>query len=245
MEIQGCAFGRHEPEQSKPEPVKTSTPANVKVLYSEDGVEVYKNTDNIVPASSTKKEEEKPLVVEPPKPKEQPDPPDAVIPVGATCLHKGCNALYKDDSSRTEECIYHPGNPLFHEGSKGWDCCKKMTLIFDDFLSLEGCTVGIHKFVPEPKVSTVDVRYDYYQMGDWVIITFYSKNCDKTNSNVTFKPNEINVKLKLSDGQIFNKTISFAGGKIINHSASSFSILTTKVEIKLKKHATGGDWTRL
>jgi len=55
MEIQGCAFGRHEPEQSKPEPVKTSTPANVKVLYSEDGVEVYKNTDNIVPASSTKR----------------------------------------------------------------------------------------------------------------------------------------------------------------------------------------------
>jgi len=220
----------------------------VKVVSSADGVEVYKNTDNVptFPASSTKKtEEEKPQVVEPPKTKEQPDPPDAVIPVGATCLHKGCSALFKDDSSRTEECIYHPGNPLFHEGSKGWDCCKKMTLFFDDFLSLEGCTVGVHKFVPEPKLSTVNVRNDFYQMGEWVILTFYAKNCDKTHSNVTFKPNEINVKLKLSDGQTFLKTISFTGGKIIDHSASNFSIMSTKVEIKLKKHSSGGDWTRL
>jgi len=160
-------------------------------------------------------------------------------------LHKGCSSVFKDDTSRTEECIYHPGYPLFHEGSKGWDCCQKMTLFFDDFLSLEGCTSGVHKFIPEQKVVVVSVRNDFYQQGDWVILSFYAKNCDKANSSVIFQPNSVSVNLKLADGQTFNKEIIFSGGKIIDAGASKYSIMSTKVEIKLKKHASGGDWTKL
>lgn len=32
------------------------------------------------------------------------------------CVHQGCGKLYTD---ATEECKYHPGPPIFHEGQKG------------------------------------------------------------------------------------------------------------------------------
>ena len=32
------------------------------------------------------------------------------------CVHKGCQKTYQDDN---EECVYHPGPPVFHEGQKG------------------------------------------------------------------------------------------------------------------------------
>ena len=35
--------------------------------------------------------------------------------------------------------MYHPGQPLFHEGSKGWTCCSKKVLEFDEFMKIEGC----------------------------------------------------------------------------------------------------------
>lgn len=72
------------------------------------------------PTPTTKKPEKK---VEKPKEKvwevDTPDAPDAVIAVGAPCTHNGCKATFKDDSSRTETCNYHPGEAEFHEGSKG------------------------------------------------------------------------------------------------------------------------------
>lgn len=94
----------------------------------------------------------------PPKPtvekveEELDDPVDAVIPVGAPCLRNGCKVSYVDHSSRTEKCIYHPGIPLFHEGSKGWTCCKPKVLDFSDFLKIEGCQEGKHKFVKKKTV---------------------------------------------------------------------------------------------
>lgn len=38
-----------------------------------------------------------------------------------------------------EECVHHPGQPIFHEGSKGWTCCKRRVLEFDEFMKIEGC----------------------------------------------------------------------------------------------------------
>ena len=35
--------------------------------------------------------------------------------------------------------MYHPGQPIFHEGSKGWTCCKRRVLEFDEFMRIEGC----------------------------------------------------------------------------------------------------------
>jgi hypothetical protein len=33
------------------------------------------------------------------------------------CVHKGCGKVFTEPSE--EECVYHPGPPIFHEGQKG------------------------------------------------------------------------------------------------------------------------------
>lgn len=58
--------------------------------------------------------------------------------------------------------MYHPGRALFHEGSKGWTCCKRRVLEFDEFMKIEGCKkkkrhlfVGKSRAGGEEKVETV------------------------------------------------------------------------------------------
>ena len=90
----------------------------------------------------------------PPPPPESEDDDDAVeIPDGSICRRKGCGATYKKGSSRDgETCVYHPGAPLFHEGSKGYTCCKRRVLEFDQFMKIEGCkTKNRHLFVGSGK----------------------------------------------------------------------------------------------
>lgn len=44
--------------------------------------------------------------------------------------------------------MHHPGVPIFHEGSKGYSCCKRRVLEFDQFMNIEGCkTKSRHLFV--------------------------------------------------------------------------------------------------
>lgn len=48
--------------------------------------------------------------------------------------------------------MYHPGVPIFHEGSKGYSCCKRRVLEFDQFMKIEGCkTKHKHLFVGSGK----------------------------------------------------------------------------------------------
>ena len=91
------------------------------------------------------------------------DDPSLEIPANATCRRKACNAGYDPSIPREEEkCVHHPGQPVFHEGSKGWSCCKKKVLEFDEFLRIQGCQerkkhlfVGKGKPAGEEKVETV------------------------------------------------------------------------------------------
>ena len=51
-------------------------------------------------------------------------------------------------SRKDEQCVHHPGQALFHEGSKGWTCCKRRVLEFDEFLKIKGCeTKQLHLFL--------------------------------------------------------------------------------------------------
>ena len=55
-------------------------------------------------------------------------------------------------SREDEQCVHHPGQALFHEGSKGWTCCKRRVLEFDEFMKIEGCkTKKRHLFVGKKK----------------------------------------------------------------------------------------------
>jgi hypothetical protein len=138
----------------------------------------------------------------PPEPKEpepeKNDPEDAVIPSGATCLRPACGQTYQgEDRPVDEQCNHHPGVPIFHEGAKGWSCCKKRVLAFDEFLELKGCsTTKKHLFIKpaiEKSTNTSDeevvenVRNDYYQSSAQLTVSFFLKQVKpKGESSVKF-----------------------------------------------------------
>jgi hypothetical protein len=199
-------------------------------------VETYVDTRASIPSlpkkAESNKEKEK-FKWEP----DQPDPVDAVINVGDPCTHNGCKATYKGEESRKEVCVYHPGPAEFHEGSKGWVCCKPRALEFTEFLKIPGCMEGPHRFVPDK--SQIKVKYDYYQSASFVNMTFYSKNVKKADSKFTFEPNTLHVTLTLSNGDVYKEDIYLA--KAIIPEQCKFEILSTKVEVKLKK-ALAEEW---
>lgn len=102
-----------------------------------------------------------------------------------------------DEKEEKGECRFHPGNPIFHEGSKGYLCCKRRVLDFDDFLNLPGCRRTSHLFL-EPKVEgnsaeeeRVDCRLDHYQTPMQVHVSAFAKGCDKERSKVEFEETSV------------------------------------------------------
>lgn len=85
----------------------------------------------------------------PPAPDTDDDDPGLELPDGAECRRRTCGQKHKQGSSREgEQCVHHPGVPIFHEGSKGYSCCKRRVLEFDQFMKIEGCkTKDRHLFI--------------------------------------------------------------------------------------------------
>lgn len=99
----------------------------------------------VAPAPEKPKEEVKPEKLEE-------DDESMPVPEGTTCKRRGCGRVWKDPATSRGDgpeaiCHYHPGAPIFHEGSKGWSCCPRKVLDFDEFLKIEGCKEGKHLFV--------------------------------------------------------------------------------------------------
>ena len=97
------------------------------------------------------------------------DDPSVSVPASTACKRRGCNVNSNADIKPTREgelCVYHPGHPIFHEGSKGWTCCKRRVLEFDEFMKIEGCKqkpkhlfTGTKK-TQEQEERVTDVRYE-------------------------------------------------------------------------------------
>ncbi|KAL9130590.1 MAG: hypothetical protein Q9217_001250 [Psora testacea] len=181
------------------------------------------------------------------------DDPSTPIPMNTTCKRRGCNATYNVDtkSSREgEECAYHPGQALFHEGSKGWTCCKRRVLEFDEFLKIEGCkSKKKHLFVgskkdagQEEKVMDVS-RHDYYQTPTAVIASLFLKKIDKQRAKVNFtSPTSIALDLPTTDNTRYQTEIPLFGP--IECTRSKYKIMGTKLELTLVK-ADGSNWGTL
>ena len=180
------------------------------------------------------------------------DDPDQAVPPNANCKRRGCNATSAKDAKafrKGEECLHHPGRPIFHEGSKGWTCCKRRVLEFDEFMKIEGCTTRTkHLFTgrkknteQEEKVS--DVRHDYYQTPTTVIASLFLKKIDKGRARVDFtSPRTVSLDLHTSDNKSYSVDIPLFGP--INTAASAYKIMGTKLELTLAK-ADGSSWPTL
>ena len=60
------------------------------------------------------------------------------------CRNNGCGKMFNPNNNTESSCIYHPGTKDFHDGLKGWACCEKRTIVFEEVDNIPGCTRGRH-----------------------------------------------------------------------------------------------------
>ncbi|KAG6008173.1 hypothetical protein E4U43_000202 [Claviceps pusilla] len=148
MNIPGCTTGVHSttdfppPVEEKPREDDLTLTKKIEALNTND--EPARLPVQPAPAAPTSPA---------PASETEDDDPSLEIAHGATCRRRTCGQKYSKGSSRDEEkCVYHPGAPIFHEGSKGYLCCKRRVLEFDQFMKIEGCkTKDRHLFIGSGK----------------------------------------------------------------------------------------------
>eukprot|EP00602_Paraphysomonas_sp_CaronLab_P000168 CAMPEP_0185029056 /NCGR_PEP_ID=MMETSP1103-20130426/15137_1 /TAXON_ID=36769 /ORGANISM="Paraphysomonas bandaiensis, Strain Caron Lab Isolate" /LENGTH=312 /DNA_ID=CAMNT_0027563669 /DNA_START=5 /DNA_END=943 /DNA_ORIENTATION=+ len=63
----------------------------------------------------------------------------------AKCQNKGCQKVFPVSENSPTACVYHVGQPVFHDAVKFWSCCaQKKCYDFDEFLAVPGCATGYH-----------------------------------------------------------------------------------------------------
>ncbi|KAF9928156.1 hypothetical protein FBU30_002612 [Linnemannia zychae] len=262
LAIPGCSIGRHTDaprEDASPAPSsekvevdsKPATPAPASV--DKNGTEVYGSTPSS--KSATPKPASPPVATPAPAEPvvEEEDDLSVPVPAGKTCLRRGCGQTYvSEEISRGPKvsCQYHPGTPVFHEGSKGWSCCPRKVLEFDEFLKIKGCrTTNQHLFVGAKKEEKAKVeeelvhcRHDWYQTQTHVNLSIFAKKVDPKTARVEFKEREVDIDLRMPEGKRFKLNLPLF--QPIEPAASTFEVLGTKVEIVMKK-ANGISWATL
>ncbi|KAI8969841.1 chord-domain-containing protein [Pilobolus umbonatus] len=241
LQIPGCTLGKHSTE-AVAKPMKTEEKKMEASHVTDEGVEVYGKKEAPVVVAPVKKEE-KPKAPE----VEEQDDESLPVPEGTICKRRGCGGVYKDNATSRGDgpeakCVYHPGAPIFHEGSKGWSCCPRKVLDFDEFLKIGGCKEGKHLFVGSQNQSEelVDCRFDWYQTQTTVIVNVFAKN--KEDTQVKFDKQSFDIDIKMKGNKRFKKTFPLFTS--IDSEASKFTALSTKVEIVLKK-TNGISWASL
>ena len=244
MEIPPCTTGKHSTidDTPAPEPKPSDEDVEAKIREQNEKAAALPPPVARIPVAA-----QTPRASSPAPPEDEDDDPDIPIPDGASCRRKGCGATYQSGQSREgEECVHHPGQALFHEGSKGWTCCKKRVLEFDEFMKIPGCkTKDRHLFVGKKKDAAQEeqlneVRNDFYQTAATVIASLYLKKIDKERSRVDFKDaTTLDLDLHTSDQKHYKTAMELFGP--IKPEASSFKIMGTKLELTLAK-ADGQGW---
>lgn len=169
---------------------------------------------------------------------------DGGIKPGTTCKNSGCTTSYIDESTNDDKCWHHYGVPVFHEGYKFWTCCRKRTTDFDEFLKQEGCTSGSHRWelTEEEKEKRVLCRYDWYKMGNFIVISVFAKLSDPQQTFVEANKTVVKAHVVFGGSNIFELQLNLHG--VIIPEKSSVLLSQTKVEIKLRKEDIG-NWPSL
>ncbi|KAK8193735.1 HSP20-like chaperone [Phyllosticta capitalensis] len=246
LSIPPCTTGKHSDvdDTPAPEPNKIDesspqpTPAPAPAAAAE-------------PVRLPTRQAQPPAPAPSPKPQEdEDDDPELPIQAGQECKRRGCNAKYDPSKGREgEQCVHHPGAALFHEGSKGWTCCKRRVLEFDEFMKIEGCkTKDKHLFVGQKKddkqEDVVDnVRTDFYQTPSQVIASLFLKKIDKDASTIEFSSaTTVSLDLRTQDKKRYKNEMQLYSA--IDTEKSSYKVMRTKLELTLEK-ADGTSWAVL
>lgn len=240
MNIPPCTTGKHSTVDDTPAEEPKTAPADAPTLAPAS----TPASEPAAPARAPTAQAPQPPA-SPAPPEDEDDDPNAPVPDNATCKRKACGVTHKGaPRSDDENCQHHPGAPIFHEGSKGWSCCKRRVLEFDEFLRIPGCkTKSRHLFVgakkDEGEEKLESVRHDFYQTPDKVMASLYLKKIDKTISKVEFQDKAVDLDLRTSDRKRFQQVVPLFGA--IDKAKSEFSIMGTKLELRIVK-ADGASW---
>ncbi|KAL4729875.1 hypothetical protein ACLX1H_001904 [Fusarium chlamydosporum] len=238
MDIPPCTTGTHS---------TTDKPPQLEEKPQQDDAALTKKIDALnaaTPSRAPVPTAQHAPTPPPPAPESEDDDPSLEIADGVGCKRRACGATYKKGSSRdNEECVHHPGVPIFHEGSKGYSCCKRRVLEFDQFMKIEGCkTKNKHLFVGSGKKDGAgseevvsDVRHDYYQTPVNVIASFFLKKIDKSTAKIELQPKQLNLDLTTTDSppKRYAAEVPLYGS--IDPEKSSYRVLGTKLEFVLAK----------
>ncbi|XP_031955744.1 protein SGT1 homolog [Corvus moneduloides] len=77
------------------------------------------------------------------------------------------------------------------------------------------------------------IKYDWYQTESQVIVTIMIKNAQKDDVSVQFLEKKMNASVRLPSGEDFNLKLDLLHSIVPEQ--STFKVLSTKVEIKMKK----------
>eukprot|EP00834_Sanchytrium_tribonematis_P004148 NODE_188_length_13518_cov_0.721142.p8 type:complete len:307 gc:universal NODE_188_length_13518_cov_0.721142:4329-5249(+) len=169
-------------------------------------------------------------IAKPIEKKIQNDPEGFEPQIGMKCTRPGCSYKFDGDPN---DCNFHSGIPVFHEGSKGYSCCKRKVLEFDEFLKIKGCKIGQHMYTEDVKPT----RFDWYQSLHTVHVSIFAKNVKQEACKCDIKETRVSIKASnlYFDVDLFQE---------ICPSESKLEILKSKVELTLKKKS-GMSWPSL
>ncbi|KAM4904715.1 protein SGT1 homolog isoform 3-T3 [Sylvia borin] len=77
------------------------------------------------------------------------------------------------------------------------------------------------------------IKYDWYQTESQVIVTIMIKNAQKDDVSVQFLERKMNASVRLPSGEDFNLKLDLLHSIVPEQ--STFKVLSTKIEIKMKK----------
>lgn len=243
MKISGCTEAETHSDASpqvqlpsKPQP----SDHNITAEQTADGKELFQVKPQLDTVPPTNGVEPVPAAFDPVL---EIDDLTKEVPLGTVCRRKGCEVSFVSDEMNRQGdgegtvCFYHPLPPVFREGSKGYLCCKRRVLEFEEFLKIKGCKIGRHVFVPVTTESQseeqVICRIDHYQTRDQVHMTVYARQVDKARSSILLGDDKVTLDLFLPGMKRFSRSLELFGG--IDASSSSFQILGSKVELRLQK----------
>ncbi|ALC45832.1 CHORD [Drosophila busckii] len=170
---------------------------------------------------------------------------DDTIAVGTSCKNNGCNYSYTNTSNDLDECTYHPGVPIFHEGMKFWSCCQKRTSDFAQFMAQKGCVYGQHKWIKDNEdKKVVQCRYDWHQTTTNVVVAIYAKKYHYAKSVVEVNPIRLHVMLLFPEQENGKFDLDLELRGIINVEQTTVHMYGTKVEITMPKMEPGS-WPKL
>ncbi|BFU19117.1 SGS domain containing protein [Entamoeba histolytica HM-1:IMSS-B] len=88
----------------------------------------------------------------------------------------------------------------------------------------------------------MSLRYDWYQLKDYVVIDVFEKNIPKENVTITFEDEQVTIEVKKGE-EILTQIIDHLYGSYIIDQ-STYRVGAVKIEIKLKK-SDASQWENL